>query len=143
MVPDISGLSGHPKYQILFPGEWKTDGGTSFATPLYAAGLAAVRSDLARRGIPIPPDLNTALYQAASDPATYAAVFTDVTHTDNDLLGVGCCTAGPGYDMASGLGELHVAAFADWLAATSPTTSTTATPGGSGGDAAVTPTFTG
>jgi subtilase family serine protease len=145
MVPDISGLSGHPKYQILFPSGWETDGGTSFATPLYAAGLAAVRSDLARRGIPIPPDLNTVLYRAASDPATYAAVFTDVTETDNDLLGVGCCTAGPGYDMASGLGELDLAAFADWLASTSSTTTTTTTTGG-GTDSAgvvVVPAFTG
>ena len=34
---------------------------------------------------------------------------------DNDLFGVGCCTAGPGYDQASGWGSMNVGAVSQAL----------------------------
>ena len=36
--------------------------------------------------------------------ATRPGAFFDIVQGDNDLNSVGCCTAGPGYDTASGLG---------------------------------------
>ncbi len=141
MVPDITGLAGEPAYQILHPDGWSRIVGTSLSTPLYAAGMAAVRSQLLSVGLPVPASLNEVLYRAAADPATYAAVFDDVVLGDDDLLGVGCCTATAGYDMASGLGEVHLDALAAWLVAElSPTTTTTTTPAP---PAAVVPSFTG
>jgi kumamolisin len=144
MVPDLSGLAGEPTYQIRRVGGWARIIGTSLAAPLYAAGMAAVRSELRARGVAAPASLNEVLYRAAGDPATYATVFDDVVQGDDDLLGVGCCTAGPGYDMASGLGEVHFAAFAGWLVAQDPApTPGTVPTAPSAGVVVVTPTFTG
>jgi hypothetical protein len=38
-------------------------------------------------------------------------VFRDIRTGNDDLYGVGCCTAGRNYDSASGLGSLDLSAF--------------------------------
>ena len=38
-------------------------------------------------------------------------VFRDILRDNNDVYDVGCCTAGPNYDSASGLGSLDLEAF--------------------------------
>jgi len=82
---------------------------------------------------------NEALYALAADPATYAAGFVDVTTKDNDIYGVGCCTAGVGYDLASGLGELRVDVIAAQLAAVAPPLPTTTTTTSSSTSTSTTP----
>jgi hypothetical protein len=36
----------------------------------------------------------------------------DVVQGDNDILGIGCCGAGPGHDTATGWGSVNVTRFA-------------------------------
>ena len=104
-VPDVSAdadpLTG---YVIYYNGGWMSAAGTSAAAPLWAAFTALVDAspDCAGRAIGFAnPDLYAA---AASD---YSANFSDVTSGDNDIVepqGGDLYPAGPGYDMASGLG---------------------------------------
>ncbi len=99
---------------------WQTVGGTSAATPLLAGGFALVDEDLRlheRQDLGLVDPL---LYTFGRDPADAAAAFSDVTAIGNDVgpfipgngLPLGCCTAGPGYDEASGWGSVNVANFA-------------------------------
>jgi hypothetical protein len=82
---------------------------------MYAAGVGLVRQALRARGVVIPTNFTRELYRIAADPALRASVFVDVTDGDNDLYSVGCCLAQPGYDLASGWGEMNVAALVDAL----------------------------
>lgn len=85
-------------------------GGTSATAPGVAGGLASVMQSLggSRLGL-----LNWALYaQSPTDPSQV----NDVTVGTNDLYGVGCCTAQPGYDTASGWGSIDFGAMARFYA---------------------------
>ncbi len=81
---------------------WSSIGGTSIGAPLVAALVAvgAQSCGVTRLGF-----LNPTLYAMASTG------FNDVTSGNNDLFGVGVYSAGPGYDMASGLGSPNPATF--------------------------------
>ena len=91
---------------------WSTVGGTSSAAPIWAASLALIDASPAcaaagesARGVGFAAPL---LYEIASDPARDAASFTDVRTGDNDLYGLDdgrVFTAGPGYDLTTGLGS--------------------------------------
>jgi subtilase family serine protease len=90
-------------------------GGTSFGAPMFAGMLALLEQRLGggRLGVVAP-----ALYRVAADPAAYAAAFHDVTDGGNDLSSAGTYAAGPGYDLATGLGSIDLAALlAAWPAA--------------------------
>ena len=126
-VPDVSALAaigtrGTRGYVIYgtagaFKGQgWQTAGGTSLATPLWAAltALADQRAAGHRLGL-----LSPSLYRIArQDPRA----FTDVTTGTNDYLAtygrhphhtcrsgsrrrLACSPATRGYDMATGLGS--------------------------------------
>lgn len=144
-VPDVSALAGRPFYLQygVIPGtataDWYTNGGTSFAAPLYAGALASVRSMLWALHITPPRSLNDTLYRLANDPAQYGRVFTDLVGGTNDIYPtlVDCCTATRGYDLATGLGELKFGALAEALSI-APLIPPPATPA-----AAVVPAFTG
>lgn len=130
-VPDVSLLADVvPGYDIyctarrdclnkVNPGNpWVAVGGTSAAAPLFAGGLALVDEVLRARGRQQLGNANSLLYRVARSRAA-AAVFSDVTTNNNDLgpfLGrhrrLGCCTAHRGYDAASGLGSVNLAALA-------------------------------
>ena len=130
-VPDVSALAaigtkGTRGYVIYgtagaFKGQgWLTVGGTSLATPLWAAltALADRQAPGHRLGL-----LSPGLYRAArGDPRA----FTDVTTGNNDYLAAHgrhshhtclsrgrrhqpCYRAAPGYDMATGLGTPQAA----------------------------------
>jgi hypothetical protein len=116
LVPDVSSQADEftgaiTVYQAAFGG-WGTTGGTSSATPIWAASLALVnasptcRSQAATRiGVGFASPL---LYAAASSPAEYKAAFTDVKAGSNDIYGLDngkVFGATPGYDLASGLGS--------------------------------------
>lgn len=88
---------------------WTTFGGTSSAAPIWAAlvalandsGASAVCSGAGGVGFVSP-----LLYSVASNPAQYAASFTDVTSGTNDVYDDShLFPARTGYDMASGLGS--------------------------------------
>lgn len=95
--------------------EFTVVGGTSATAPGVAGGLASVLQSLgdassARIGLP-----NWALYAPGQRTA-----FTDITVGTNDLYGVGCCTAVPGYDPASGWGSIQFSAIADFYRSQRP-----------------------
>jgi subtilase family serine protease len=83
-------------------GGWGSIGGTSIGSPLVSAivAVAAQSCGASRLGF-----INPALYNMASTG------FVDVTTGTNDAYGVGSYSAGPGYDMATGLGSPNGAAF--------------------------------
>ncbi|MFI0431774.1 MAG: protease pro-enzyme activation domain-containing protein [Candidatus Nanopelagicales bacterium] len=90
----------------------KSVGGTSATAPGVAGALSEVMdaietSDDApyRLGL-----LNPTIYSLARDPAA-AGAFVDVTAGTNDLFGVGCCTAAPGFDGATGWGSIRFGEF--------------------------------
>ena len=81
---------------------WGSIGGTSIGSPIVSALLATAAQTCAvpRLGL-----VNPALYAMATTG------FNDVTTGSNDLFGVGSYSAGPGYDMASGLGSPNATTF--------------------------------
>ncbi len=103
MVPDLSVMadpnSGFIEY---YSGSWGSIGGTSIGSPLMSAvaAVGAQSCDVSRLGF-----LNPTLYAMANTG------FNDVTTGSNDIFGVGGYSAGPGYDMASGLGSPNPATF--------------------------------
>lgn len=119
-VPDVSAEADEftgaiTIYSASFgPGDqgWITIGGTSSATPIWAALIADVnasstcQSNVATRtGVGFVTPL---LYAVASNPTAYAASFNDITSGNNDIYDLdngSVFAATPGYDMASGLGS--------------------------------------
>lgn len=102
-VPDVSADADiNTGYAIIYQGSWFVFGGTSAATPTWAALMALGDATSACRAHPI-GFANGALYAAAG--SAYAADFNDVTAGDNSFGGVNGFSAGPGYDMATGLGS--------------------------------------
>ncbi|HEY5267462.1 MAG TPA: protease pro-enzyme activation domain-containing protein [Acidimicrobiales bacterium] len=83
---------------------WSSIGGTSIGSPLVSALVAtaaqACKTPDERLGF-----INPTLY------AMPATAYNDVTVGTNDLYSLGEYSAGPGYDMASGLGSPSGAAF--------------------------------
>jgi kumamolisin len=115
MVPDVAAFAdASPGYAIICshgvqgcgPGTGQSIafvGGTSAATPLVAGMIALWDQKAAQSGWPRPGFVPPLLYSIArSDPGA----FLDITVGTNVVFdGVSCCTAGSGYDMASGLGS--------------------------------------
>lgn len=101
-VPDLS-VDGDPLagYTAYYQGSWRAVGGTSVSAPTVAALTALADASPACGGHPI-GFLNPGLYRAAADD--YTADFHDVTSGSNAFGAVPGFAAGPGYDMASGLG---------------------------------------
>jgi kumamolisin len=103
LVPDLS-VMGDPGTGFIeyYSGSWGSIGGTSIGSPLMSAVVAvgAQACGVARLGF-----LNPTFYNMA------ATGFNDVTTGNNDLFGVGVYSAGPGFDMASGLGSPNPATF--------------------------------
>lgn len=87
---------------------WLSIGGTSAATPLFAASVALANQDAAKAGQPRLGWVNPLLYDLAKSKAS---PFRDVVLGDNDMFATGCCHAHEGYDRASGWGSLHIADF--------------------------------
>lgn len=93
------------------PCKFRVVAGTSATAPGIAAVLARMLEYIRQTS----PEqmlglLNPAIYQFAQGP-TYSRAYLDVTKGNNDLFNVGCCTATPGYDMASGWGSLRLDEF--------------------------------
>ncbi len=86
---------------------WNSIGGTSAASPMWAAVMAMVNEMSVRQGGFNIGFVNPLLYQIARDATKYGNSFHDVTTNNNDYNGSngGKYPALSGYDMATGLGS--------------------------------------
>jgi subtilase family serine protease len=111
-VPDVSAsASPFNPYIIYYDGEWEAIGGTSAATPLWAAMLADIDSETYVPPSASDPNTTTAARLGLLNPTFYDAAadgtgFNDITVGNNDWTGAqgGKYPATANYDMASGLG---------------------------------------
>ncbi len=105
-VPDVSADAGGGDswYLLYIDGGWQDWGGTSFATPLWAALVALSNASSACDGQTV-GFANPALYSIAG--TDYAGAFHDITVGNNDYSQTngGLYPALVGYDMATGLGS--------------------------------------
>jgi pseudomonalisin len=103
-VPDVSlNAAVHDAYLFVLNGQLYLVGGTSAATPTMAAILSMAAQ---HTGAPI-GNANPTLYGLAANQGNGgAAVFHDVTGGNNSVPGVTGFNAGPGYDLATGLGSV-------------------------------------
>ncbi len=122
-VPDISmsaACSGLVDTYQSFPGQpsgWYYDCGTSEATPLFA-GIVALADQSAGHSLGL---INPALYTLSAERAPGLVDVTSGNNTvsftqDNSLVTVKGFNAGPGYDLASGVGTVNAALFVPELA---------------------------
>ena len=142
-VPDISfSASGnHDPYLVVNANGQRATGGTSAGSPAFAGVLALLNQYVVSKGLQSQPGLgniNPELYRLAG---TTSDVFHDITQGDNIVPcakgSPDCSTgsfgfaAGPGYDLATGLGSVDVVklvtAWSTGFNAT--TTAITANPG--------------
>lgn len=109
-VPDLSAhASAFPGYPVVLGGHWISDAGTSAAAPLLAGAFAVLSADQRAAGGPPLGPVNSLVYSlAGSDPAT---VFDVVSGANGYSPEVPAHSAGPGYDLASGLGVPDFAAL--------------------------------
>ncbi len=98
-------------------------GGTSLAAPAWAgiAKLVAQQNSVTRLG-----SVNTGIYQLANS-SSYGTVFVDVTTGNNNFNGVTGYTAGVGFDLATGWGNVNIDELAINFPVTTPTPTPTAT----------------
>jgi kumamolisin len=106
VIPDIAALAGPPFYDLIFMGQDAPNGGTSAATPTWAALIALMAANVERpwkTGFLTPMLYATATTGGGS--AVGAVGCVDVTSGDNtsSTLGRGY-RAGPGFDAVSGWG---------------------------------------
>ena len=142
-IPDVSLAASpyHAPYQFYLYGGIYTVGGTSASTPSLAGVVALLNQYLASKPGAAPAsglgNINPELYRLAQSPTNN--VFHDVTGGDNAVrcaLGSPNCVeglvgypAGPGFDLASGLGSIDAYNLVtQWNAGTASTTTVTADP---------------
>lgn len=97
---------------------WLLAGGTSAATPMWAA-LAALTNELSlQQGGSNLGFVNPLLYSLANVPKSYSNDFHDATKGNNDFKNAngGAYPAAHGYDMATGLGSYNAFNLAKELA---------------------------
>ncbi len=95
---------------VLAPGAttagWLSAGGTSLATPQWAGIIAVADALRAQAAQATLGDPHAKIYGIASQAASYASAFYDITHgADGSCAG---CFAGIGYDPPSGIGTPNV-----------------------------------
>ncbi|HEV2029759.1 MAG TPA: S53 family peptidase [Candidatus Dormibacteraeota bacterium] len=112
-VPDVAANADPDTgFHIVFGGQDGQAGGTSAATPLWAATVALINQDLKKKGLREVGFANPALYWMGANSATLPAKpFHDVT-IGNNLAN----DAGTGWDFATGWGSMDGAALdAAWI----------------------------
>jgi uncharacterized protein (TIGR03437 family) len=140
-VPDIalSASADHDGYYVYTGGGYAIYGGTSVATPEFAGFLALLNQYLTSNGTISTPGLgnvNPTLYHMAQ---TTPSAFHDIT-TGNNIVPcmqdtANCATgsfgysAGPGYDLVTGLGSIDANNLAtNWAVGAPTVTTVSATP---------------
>ena len=117
-VPDVSlNAAIHDAYLFFLNGQLYLVGGTSAAAPTMAGILAMT---VEHGGAPL-GNANPILYGLATNQGNGgAAVFHDVTAGNNSVPGASGFNAGPGYDLATGLGSVDAFQLVNhWSDATS------------------------
>jgi uncharacterized protein (TIGR03437 family) len=144
-LPDVS-LSAswlHDPFLIEEEGLLYLVGGTSAATPSFAGMVALLNQYLVSQGTLAAPGLgniNPALYQLAqSTPASFHDIVSGNNSQPCVQSSTGCVdglvgfNAGPGYDLATGLGSVDVFNLVtNWNSGAATTTSLTANPAAAG-----------
>lgn len=106
LLPDLAMLSGLPGFATITNGRPSATAGTSAAAPVLAAAVLRINAERRAAGKGPVGFLNPLLY------GRLAPTFRDVVTGGNDIFGNGiCCAAGPGFDMASGLGSPDIGAW--------------------------------
>jgi kumamolisin len=102
IVPDVAAdASANTGYWTVVDGQGGVAGGTSAATPLWAALIARLNASL---GTPV-GYLSPLLYQAGADgKALGLSVCRDITSGNNSTASIGGYDAGQGYDAVTGWG---------------------------------------
>jgi uncharacterized protein (TIGR03437 family) len=148
-IPDVSlaASPNHAGYQFYLYGGIYVVGGTSASAPSFAGVVALLNQYLASKpGAPPASGLgniNPELYRLAQSPSNN--IFHDITGGNNAVrcaLGSPNCLeglvgypAGPGYDLASGLGSIDAYNLVtQWNAGTASTTTVAADPSKAGMD---------
>ncbi|HET8976644.1 MAG TPA: S53 family peptidase [Solirubrobacteraceae bacterium] len=132
-IPDPNGMRGVPdvsynaalissiliyeSFDPTAPPGWLPIGGTSAATPQWAAIDAIANQADGPLGF-----LTPRLYQIYNDPAAYGLAFHDITQGNNSWAGVTGYSAVTGWDAATGLGTPDVSNLVTALASTTPGT---------------------
>jgi kumamolisin len=123
-VPDVAlnadPNTGYPVYCTVKAANcspaspWSVVGGTSAAAPLWAAMNALANEKSLHDGNFNLGFLNPLLYQIEQNTGgtSYANDFHDITSGSNSAFNDGKYPAGPGYDMATGLGSYNALALA-------------------------------
>jgi subtilase family serine protease len=105
-VPDVASDAnpgtGVPVYDTYSYGGWVQVGGTSVATPDWAAFFTLVNSARVANSLPTLSQADPDIYSLAS--SAYATDFHDITSGTNGSCGVDCA-AGTGYDLVTGWGS--------------------------------------
>ncbi len=126
-VPDVSmsASADHDGYLVQTGGTTQVYGGTSVSAQVFAGILALVNQYLVSSGQPqTPPGLGNANMHLYALAQTTSGIFNDIATGDNMVTVQPCsgrlgnCTsvgysAGPGYDLATGLGSVNVNNLAD------------------------------
>ena len=114
-VPDLSfaAANDHDPYYVWLNGAVSYIGGTSVSTPIFAGVVTLLNQYLGAKGL---GNINSVLYSLAQTPTN--GVFHDVTVGNNIVpcqYGTPNCpgttmgySAGPGYDLATGLGSADI-----------------------------------
>ncbi len=119
-VPDVSG-NADPQtgFKVKVDGQDAIIGGTSAEAPMYSARwMRILNAYKEQTGHELTGDYKDLLYKAYADNPN---VVRDITQGNNDENGdIGGFNAGPGYDLASGLGDVKDDVFLDWLVKNHP-----------------------
>ena len=99
----ISSILIYESFDPTAPPGWVPIGGTSAATPQWAAIDAIANSADGPLGF-----LTPRLYQIYANKAEYASAFHDILATNNSFDGVSGYSAGAGWDATSGIGTPDV-----------------------------------
>lgn len=87
---------------------WAGGGGTSAAAPLMAGGIALADQGAALHGQAPLGLVNPLLYELGTSSSK---ALVNITVGNNDIYGLGCCTAKPGYNDAAGWGSVDFSQF--------------------------------
>jgi subtilase family serine protease len=118
----ISSILIYETFDPTQPPGWVPIGGTSAATPQWAAiDAIANNANLTQNGAPL-GFLTPRLYQVYDNKAEYGLAFHDILATNNSFDGVPGYDAGPGWDATSGMGTPDVNNLVQALKTTSPGT---------------------
>jgi len=100
MVPDVvADADPQSGMALVIDGSWTQGGGTSQSAPIWAGIVAGINSYLAKKALKKVGFINPALYDLAAGKPAFPP-FHDVQFGSNLAY-----TAGPGFDVATGLGS--------------------------------------